>query len=161
MSSLPSKPGFVIAAVVVVLVGAWYYGSSYSTCRDLTRDRAALSAAIDEVGEGGTLDLAQALPGDWDEVRIVQDYHLNAGEKTLHCPFGWGLTSDERHGLIESGRYVVIGLFSKGAFQRYAEASGEDVRFEGDVAEVPRAAAIFDVLPPDGGVQVLTLAGGG
>ena len=158
LSQVPSKPGFVIAAVVVLGLGGWYLNSTWTQCSALKASRLQLRAAIEAAGAGGMVDLTTALPGAWDEVRIVEGHRLNQGEQPLECPFGWDISRAERAGLIAAGDYTLIGLFSGGRFQRYVEWRRDWARFAGDVKNLPATAARFTVARSGGDAYVLTPA---
>ena len=161
ISQLPTWPALVIAAVVVAGIGAWFYGPTYQRCSELNGARESLRAAIDAADRSGaTLDLAAAMPGAWDEVRIAQGHKLERGQRPFHCPFGWDLSREERRALIASGDYTLIGFFERGQFRRYVEYRGDWARFEGDVGSLPRTDARFRVAKPGGGPVVLTPTGG-
>ena len=157
IAQLPTWPGLVIAAVFAVGIGYWSYGESYQRCSDLSGAREELRGAIEAADRAGTmLDLAEALPGAWDEVRIAQGHKLEFGQSPLHCPFGWDLTRDERQALIASGDYTLIGFFEGGEFRRYIEYRGDWARFEGDVETLPRTDSQFLVARPGDGPVILT-----
>ena len=158
ISQVPSKPGFVIAAVVALGLSGWYLGSTWTQCSALRESRQQLWSAIEAAGSGGVVDLATALPGAWDEVRIVEGHKLAPGEQPLECPFGWDMSRAERIALIVAGDYTLIGLFSGGRFQRYVEWRRDWARFAGDVNSVPATAARFSVARPEGAAYVLTPA---
>lgn len=161
ISQLPTWPALVIAAVLTVGIGIWFYAPTYQRCSDLKLAREGLRAAIEVADRtGSTLDLAAAMPGPWDEVRISQAHRLAAGQRPFHCPFGWDLSREERRALIASGDYTLIGFFERGEFQRYIEFRGDWARFEGDVESLPRSRAHFRVGKPGEGPAVLTPAGG-
>lgn len=145
IGQLPSWPGFAIAAVVVVLLGGWYYGTSYAQCTEVRDGRERLRAAIERAAASGSglLDLAADIPGDWDEVRIVEGHR--PGQVPLNCPFGWDLTWRERQALVEAGKYTIIGLFKADQFQRYIEYRGDWATFPGAAKAIPRSAARFTV----------------
>lgn len=160
IAQLPTWPALVIASVVVVGIGAWFYGPAYQRCTELNNARENLRTAIEAAGRAGaTLDLAAAIPGVWDEVRIAQGHKLEYGQRPLHCPFGWDLSREERQSLIASGNYTLIGLFERGRFQRYVEYRGDWARFEGDVEALARAHARFRLTTPGGNQIVLTPVG--
>jgi hypothetical protein len=160
IGQLPTWPALAIAALLVVGIGAWSYGPAYQRCSELNAARHGLQAAIEEAGRAGTtLDLAAAMPGAWDEVRIAQGHKLARGQNPFHCPFGWDLSRDERGALIASGDYTLIGFFEAGQFQRYIEYRGDWARFEGDVGSLRRDQARFHVARSSGNPAVLTPAG--
>ena len=160
IAQLPTWPALVIAAVVVVGIGAWFYEPAYQRCSELNAARETLRAAIEAADRSGTtLDLAAAMPGAWDEVRIAQGHKLERGQRPFHCPFGWDLSREERRALIASGDYTLIGLFEGGRFLRYVEYRGDWARFEGDVASLPRTVARFKVARSAGGPALLTPVG--
>lgn len=145
ISQLPSWPGFAIGAVVIVALGGWYYGTTYTKCVEVRDGREALRAAIDKAAASGTglLDFAADLPGDWDEVRIVEGHR--PGQVPLNCPFGWDMSWRERQALVEAGKYTVIGLFKGGAFQRYVEYRGDWATFPGAPEAIARGQARFRI----------------
>ena len=101
IAQLPTWPGLLIAAVVVFGVGYWNYGQAYQRCSELNGAREELRSAIEAADRAGTtLDLSEAVPGAWDEVRIAQGHKLEFGQRPLHCPLGWDLTGEERQALI-------------------------------------------------------------
>lgn len=160
IAQLPTWPALLIAAVVVVGIGTWVYGPAYQRCGELNAARENLRAAIEAAGRAGTtFDLAAAMPGAWDEVRIAQGHRLKRGQSPLHCPFGWDLSRDERGALIAAGDYTLIGFFEDGGFQRYIEYRGDWARFEGDVESLRRGQARFHVVRSSGNPAVLTPAG--
>ena len=53
VSQLPSWPGFALGAVVIVALGGWYYGTTYTRCVEVRDGREALRAAIDKAAAGG------------------------------------------------------------------------------------------------------------
>ncbi len=157
LSQVPAKPGFAIAAVVMVGLGGWYLTTTWRDCSALSASRDRLHTAIEKAGEEGKpLDLAKVFPGKWDEVRIVQGYKLQKNQRPLECPFGWDISRAERIGLIEKGRMTLIGLFSGGHFKRYVEWRSDWGRFAGDVKSLNHTAARFTVTRGDGGGYVLT-----
>lgn len=160
IAQLPTWPALAIAGVFVVGIPIWFYAPTYQRCTELRETRESLRAAIDAAGRAGTtLDLARAVPGAWDEVRIAQGHKLALGQRPFHCPFGWDLSREERRALLASGDYTLIGFFQGGAFQRYVEYRGDWARFEGDVDSLPRTGARFRVSMPPGGPAVLTPTG--
>jgi len=160
IAQLPTWPALFIAAVLVVGIGSWFYGPAYQRCSELKGARADLRGAIEAAGRRGTiLDLAEAVPGTWDEVRIAQGHTLAPGQSSFHCPFGWDLTREERRALMASGDYTLIGFFESGQFQRYIEYRGDWARFEGDVDSLQRGRARFHVAASAVGPAVLTPAG--
>ena len=157
LSHVPAKPGFAIAAVVVVALGGWYLTTTWKDCAALRESRDRLHTAIAQAAEKGqVLDLAKVFPGAWDEVRIVEGYKLQKDQQPLECPFGWDISRAERIGLIENGRMTLIGLFSGGHFKRYVEWRSDWGRFEGDVKSLNPTAARFTVTRASGGDYVLT-----
>jgi hypothetical protein len=145
INQIPSWPGFAIGAVVMLSIGGWYYGKTYANCMEVRDGRNELHGAIKAAaaGQGGVLDLAKALDGDWDELRIVQGHR--PGQVPLNCPFGWDLGWRERQDLIEAGQYTIVGLFKAGTFQRYIEYRGDWATFRGAINSIPRSRARFDV----------------
>ncbi len=157
IAKLPTWPVFAAAAVVLAGVGYWNYGEAYQRCSELNGAREGLRSAIEAADRAGTtLELAEAVPGAWDEVRIAQGHKLAFSQRPLHCPFGWDLTREERAALIASGDYTLIGFFEGGQFRRYIEYRGDWARFEGDVETLPREHARFQVARPDSGPVILT-----
>jgi len=147
LGQLPSRPGFLIAAIVALGIGGWYYGTAYARCSALQADRAQLQQAIEAASES-VLDLARLVPGDWDEVRIAQGHRPAAGENPLDCPFGWDLSAAERQALIDRGDYTLIGFFRDGAFQHYIEFRRDRAEFKPAASSLPRSSARFSVTPP-------------
>ncbi len=145
IGQLPSWPGFAIGAVVIISLGGWYYGTSYARCTEVRQGRELLRAAIDKAAAGGSgeFDMAAAIPGDWDEVRIVEGHR--PGQVPLNCPFGWDMTWRERQALVEAGQYTIVGLFKAGRFQRYVEYRGDWATFPGAARSIPRNEARFKV----------------
>jgi len=159
LSQIPSRPGFVIAAIVVVALGGWYLTTTWTQCSALRDSRDRLHAAIDRAGAtGAVLDLKKVFPGAWDEVRIARGYKLSKGQRPLQCPFGWDISRAERIALIEKGEMTLIGLFAGGQFRRYVEWRSDWGRFGGDVKSMPASAARFTVKRSDKGAYVLTPA---
>lgn len=160
IAQLPTWPALILAVVVVVGVGIWFYGPTYQRCSELKGAREDLRAAIAAAGRKGTiLDFAEAFPGPWDEMRIAQGHRLAPGQRSFDCPFGWDLSRDERRALIASGDYTLIGFFEGGQFRRYIEYRGDWARFDGDVETMPRERARFHVASSSGNPAVLTPAG--
>lgn len=154
LNQLPSWPGFVIATAVAIGLGGWYYGTAYARCSALEQDRARLKAAIKAAAStpDAMLDLASTIPGDWNEVRIVQGHRPAADQRPLDCPFGWDFSAEERQALIDRGDYTLIGFFRNGEFQRYIEFRRDWAQFEADTLSAPRDAARLKVTAPvDGG----------
>ncbi len=157
LSQVPAKPGFAIAAVVMVALGGWYLTTTWRDCSALRQSRDKLHTAIEKAaGAGEVLDLAKVYGGKWDEVRIVQGYKLQKNQRPLECPFGWDISRAERIGLIEKGRMTLIGMFSGGHFNRYVEWRSDWGRFAGDVKSLSASAARFTVTRGAGGDYVLT-----
>ena len=160
IGQLPSWPGFALAALVGLGIGGWYYGSTYSRCVELRDGRELLRLAIERATDSATgeLDLANTVPGTWDEVRIAQAHR--PGGVPLNCPFGWDLTWRERQALIEKGQYTIIGFFKAGQFQRYIEYRGDWATFAEPPESISRGEARFVVAKPSasGGWYKLTLA---
>ena len=137
-----------MGAVAIIGIGGWYYGSSYSKCVELREGRQALRSAIDKAGDSatGTFNLADVMPGQWDEVRIVQAHR--PGQVPLNCPFGWDLGWRERQALIEADKYTIIGFFTGGQFERYIEYRGDWAVFDEPPKSIARSAARFAVIQP-------------
>ena len=150
LNQLPSWPGFAIASVVAIGLGTWHYGDTYARCSALKRDREDLRQAIATAAEApdATLNLALLVPGDWDQVRIMQGHHLAAGQKPLDCPFGWDLSSEERKDLMARGDYTLVGFFRGAVFDRYIEFRRDWGSFEGGQTAFAKDAARFKVRPP-------------
>ena len=157
IAELPTWPGLALAALVLAGVGYWNFGHAYQRCSELKGARENLRSAIEAADRtGAPLDLAAAVPGAWDEVRIADGHKLAQGQRPLHCPLGWDLTGEERSALIASGDYTLIGFFERGEFRRYIEYRGDWARFEGDVEALPRSEARFEVARPESGPVILT-----
>ncbi len=159
INRVPSKPGFVLAGLVIIGIGGWYYGSTYLQCAEVRQGRELLRSSIEQAARSSSavLDLGSVVEGAWDNVRIVQNHR--PGQVPLNCPFGWDLSWRDRQELIEAGLYTVIGFFNADQFVRYIEYRSDWARFEGTPERVDRNAARFDVLPPDqsGGTRMLIL----
>ena len=155
INQLPSWPGFVLGAIAIVGIGGWYYGTTFMKCVEVREGRELLRDAIDRAAAAGTpvLDLANAVPGDWDEVRIVQAH--NPGQTPLNCPFGWDMTWRERQALVDAGQYTVIGFFSAGQFDRYIEYRSDWAVFIDPPSSLVRSAAQFSVEGARGGKPIV------
>lgn len=148
LSQLPSWPGFAIAAVAVLSIGGWYYGTTYVKCIELRNGRAGLQQAIDAAAQSASrvLNLDHVVPGTWDEARIVQGHR--PGQVPLNCPFGWDMTWRERQALIDAGHFTVIGFFNGNEFQHYIEYRGDRAVFVEPPKSIARANARFLVAAP-------------
>lgn len=148
IGQLPTWPGIAIATVLIIGIGGWYYGSSYGKCIELREGRAVLQTAISRAADSTTamLDLADVMPGNWDEARIVQAHR--PGQVPLNCPFGWDMTWRERQALIDANNYTIIGFFASGTFQRYIEYRGDWASFVDVPESIGRKAARFAVARP-------------
>lgn len=144
IGQLPSWPALAIGAALIVGIGGWYYGTTYAKCSEVRGGRERLHAAVSAAAAGGSvLDLASAVPGDWDEVRIVQGH--NPGQVPLNCPFGWDMEWRERQALVEAGKYTIIGFFRDSAFLRYVEYRADWGAFANPPKSIARGAARFAV----------------
>ncbi len=157
IGQLPSWPGFALGAAAIIGIGGWYYSTSYAKCADLRTGRAALHTAIVNAADSGTglLDLAAAIPGSWDEVRIIEGHR--PGQDPLNCPFGWDMTWRERQALIEAGQYTIVGFFAAGKFEDYIEYRSDWATFADPPKSIARAEARFDVARPEAAGKPYTL----
>jgi len=149
LNQLPSRPGFVIGAVIALGLMVWHYGTSYAHCSALKQDRENLQEAIATAADApdAMLNLALLVPGDWDQIRIMQGHRLAADQAPLNCPFGWDLSAEERRDLITRGDYTLLGFFRGDVFDHYIEFRRDWATFEGDRKNFPKDAARFKVEP--------------
>lgn len=160
LASLPSWPAPLIALAIMLAVGGYYYAGIHARCTALEEDRVRLSTALDEALANGTpLDLAAALPFEWDSLQVAQDYRPSG--RPLDCPFGWGMSREERIALIRGGRYTVLAIAGTEAGERTVEFPGDRAVFEDAAADgtaIPRERAVFRVEEGEGSRARLTLA---
>jgi hypothetical protein len=149
INQLPSWPGFVLGAIAIVGIGTWYYSTTYFKCSEVRQGRTDLHSALvaAAASSDAVLDLTSAVPGDWDEVRIVQGHR--PAQDPLNCPFGWDMTWHERNKLITAGNYTIIGFFESGKFRRYIEYRGDWARFAEPPKSIPRSSARFAIAQPE------------
>lgn len=151
LRSLPTKPGVTIAIAIIVVVGGWQGYSLRAACIQRADLMLSLTAAIEAAvvkGDGVNamrLDLADAIPFAWDEVKIVQNYRPTTA--SLDCPFGWHWTEEARDKLAADGLLTVLAFFDKGAFVDFMDYSGDLARFEVDDRKIVRDRALFNIIP--------------
>lgn len=154
LRSLPTKPGVVIAIMIIVLVCGWYGYSSYTVCvhrADLLRSMtsAIQASAADSGNERRLLDLSKVADFAWDEVRIVQNYRPTTN--SFDCPFGWHWSEETRRDLAARGHLTVLAFFQGETFIDFMDYSGEVARFEVGEEKIARREALFNVVPPADG----------
>ncbi len=151
LRSLPTKPGVIIAVVIIVVVGGWQGYSLRAAClqrADLMFNlTSAIEAAVVKGGDENAmhLNLADVVPFAWDEVKIVQNYRPTTA--SLDCPFGWHWTEQARDKLAADGLLTVLAFFDKGAFVDFMDFSGGLASFEVDDRKIARDQALFSVIP--------------
>lgn len=157
LGSIPAKPGLVIACCLAIGIGGWHSVTTYKSCTH----RAALTAQLKTglagaaAGDPAVFRLGDAVPFEWDEVRIVQEYRPET--RPQDCPFGWHWSATERNELADSGRLTVLGFFAAGSFIDFIDFRGDWARFDIGTAPLPRMQAVFTVEPPPTGEGPVTL----
>lgn len=151
LRSLPTKPGVIIAIVIIVVVGGWQGYSLRAGCMqraDLMLNlTSAIEAAVVKGGDANAvrLNLADVVPFAWDEVRIVQNYRPTTA--SLDCPFGWHWSEETRDKLAADGLLTVLAFFDKGAFVDFMDYSGDLANFEVGDQKIVKERALFNVIP--------------
>ena len=154
LRALPTKPGVIIAIIIIVTVGGWQGYSLREACLQRGDLMSRLSLAIEASaaagggGEAGVLDLAKAANFAWDEVRIVQNYRPTT--TSLDCPFGWHWSEETRSELAAKGLLTVLAFFQDGAFIDFMDYSGELAIFEVGDEKIAKKRALFSVTTPAG-----------
>ncbi|MFB3101250.1 MAG: hypothetical protein ACE1ZM_07395 [Gammaproteobacteria bacterium] len=110
LSSIPSKPGLIIAIIVTMVVLSFYYFKQYRDCTDMASLRSTLFTAVQQ-NSNGVLRLASIMPFKWERARIIIN-HQNKG-KVLDCPFEWDWTQAQRKQLMANGQLNVIAFARK------------------------------------------------
>lgn len=153
LRSLPTKPGVIIAVVIILVVGGWQGYSLRTACLQRADLMLNLTSAIEtevvKVGDEKArhLNLADVVPFAWDEVKIVQNYRPTTA--SLDCPFGWHWTEQDRDKLAADGLLTVLAFFDKGAFVDFMDFSGGLASFEVDDSKIAKERALFSVIPSD------------
>ncbi|WP_282606367.1 hypothetical protein [Pelagibius sp. Alg239-R121] len=155
LRSLPTKPGVIIATIIVVLGGGWQGYSLRESCVYKAGLTSGLTTAIETSAAAGSseapvpLNLANVTDFAWDEVQILQNYRLTT--TSLDCPFGWHWSEDARSELAAKGLLTVLAFFQNGTFVDFMDHSGEIATFEVSEDKITKAQAQFRVIPsPDG-----------
>lgn len=157
LRSIPAKPGLVIGCCLAIGIVGWQGITTYQSCTH----RAALTAqlkgglAAAAAGNPPEFRLADAVPFEWDEVRIMEE--VRPDTKPQDCPFGWHWSAAEQAELVDTGRLTVLGFFDGGGFIDFIEYRGDWARFDIDTAPLLRTQAVFTVEPPPTGEGPITL----
>lgn len=151
LRALPTKPGVIIAIMIIIVVGGWQGYSLHAACVHRADLLQGLSSAIENsaVGRGNDaqlLDLGKVADFAWDEVRIFQSYRPTTN--SLDCPFGWHWSEETRRDLAARGLLTVLAFFQGETFVDFMDYSGELARFEVEDGKISRNQAIFSVTAP-------------
>ena len=111
LSSVPSKPGVIIAVIVAIATLSFFYSKQYRSCTNIASLRSTLYKGVQQKAND-VLRLADVIPFEWERARIIID-HQNEG-KTLDCPFEWDWTQKQRKQLMANGKLNVIAFARKG-----------------------------------------------
>lgn len=159
LDSLPAKPALVIAPIIVCVVLALYYHQRYKVCtqQSVLRNRVLQSIAKIEQQAGGQFHLADAIPFQWNILKVTQGYRPE--HRQIDCPFGWGWPADKRRELARENRLTILAFFFNKAFRGFVELDGNQVEFVGLEKPLGPTQAVFDIenMTADGPV-ILRLA---
>lgn len=141
LHGFPSKPGVVIAVVLVIGVLSIYYFKQYRDCTDIALLRSTLYTAVQQ-NSNDVLRLASIIPFEWDRARIIVDFQ-NQG-KVLDCPFEWDWTQAQRKQLMTNGQLNVIA-FARKNINTIVDFSSEMIDFELTETIFTPDSAVFSV----------------
>lgn len=111
LSTIPSKPGVIIAVIVAIAVLSFFYIKQYRSCTDISLLRSTLYEGVQQ-NTNEIIHLADITPFKWERARIIIN-HQNKG-KVLDCPFEWDWTQKQRKQLMAKGQLNVIAFARKG-----------------------------------------------
>lgn len=154
LRALPTKPGVIIAIIIIIVVGSWQGYSLRAACVHRADLLQGLTSAIEETGAKGSegarlLDLGEVADFEWDEVKIVQNYRPTTN--SLDCPFGWHWSEDVRRDLAARGVLTVLAFFQGETFIDFMDYSGELASFDIGEGKIARSEALFVVTGPESG----------
>jgi len=142
LSSIPSKPGVIIAMVVAVAALSIHYFYQYKNCTGLASLRSQLYVSVQQ-NANSVLRLADITPFEWERVRIIIE-HKNKG-KTLDCPFEWDWTQEQRKEMMSKGQLNIIAFARKGGVNTVVDFSSEMIDFELTETVFTPDSAVFHV----------------
>lgn len=143
LSSLPSKPALFIAPGIICVVLGLHYSQVYNTCQKQTRLRAQLMDKIGAAAGRSQFRLDQAIPFNWNIVRITQGYKPE--KHAINCPFGWGWAEEKRRELADASQITILGFFMGNLFRGFVELDGGKIHFVGTEKPIGIGNAVFDV----------------
>lgn len=141
LSSIPSKPGLIIAIIVSIGVLSFYYFKQYRDCTDIALLRSTLYTAVQQ-NSNDVLRLASIMPFEWHKARVIVDFQ-NQG-KVLDCPFEWDWTQAQRKQLMTNGQLNVIA-FARKNINTVVDFSSEMIDFELKETVFTPDSAVFRV----------------
>ena len=141
LGTIPSRPGVIIAIIVVLIVLSLYYLKQYNMCNRIDSLRTHFYSNIEQK-QDHTLTLADIIPFEWDRVRIIVNFQ-NKG-KVLDCPFDWDWTQQKRRQLMEQNRLSVLA-FAKGGTNIIVDFDAERIAFAVSDKVFTPASATFHI----------------
>jgi hypothetical protein len=132
LSSLPAKPGVVIAIGLVIAVTAIYYFNNYRICSGHAEQRARFLTAVVQAADGATiLTLSDITSFEWTEVSIVTDIELQG--RKIECPLGWDWSWDERLAMVRARELAILVFSTTGLVVDFLDVR----RDSADFSEMP------------------------
>jgi hypothetical protein len=139
LSTIPSKPGVIIAVIVAISVMSIYYFKQYKSCTDIASLRSSFYSVVQQ-NSNNIIRLAEVTPFQWERAKIILNYKNNS--KVLDCQFGWDWTRKQRQQMMANDLLNVI-VFAREGVNTVVDFSKEMVDFELTETIFTPASAVF------------------
>ncbi len=142
LNSLPTKPGMVLAIIVLVGTVSSYYYDQYQRCTYQASLREQLISNIG-IKLNGTIALVDIVPFKWDRLKILKN--IKPTGKLPDCSFGWDWSKGYRQSLIKGGELNMLKFTRKGVFPGYIDFRRDQINFSGTSGFYTQQSAEFTV----------------
>jgi hypothetical protein len=139
---LPTKPVLIIVPLLIAAALGIHNYTLHRDCKQQTALRTLILEEIDLAAQSTEHRFVpiDVVPVPFDQMLVTRGFQP-AG-RMLECPFGWGLSGEERRALAREARLTLLQFQEAGQLRGFIELDSAKVRFDVGAEPIPAEEAL-------------------